>query len=136
MTGGRARDERGATSVAQMVIATPALLLGLMMIIQAGLYFHARNVAEQAAQAGAASARAYDGSAAAADERTQRYLSSINEKVLRNRSVTAQRGAESASVTVTGTVMTLVPGLTLTVEESATGPVERYVPPAEPQQQP
>ena len=46
------RDERGSMSLAQVVITAPALLFLLMLIVQFGLMFHARNVAEQAAQVG------------------------------------------------------------------------------------
>jgi Flp pilus assembly protein TadG len=126
----RRRDDRGATSAVELVIVAPALLLGLMMIVQGGLYFHARNVAEQAAQEGAATARAFDGTEVAATARAQNYLDSLASETLQNKSVTARRGPESATVTVTGTVMPLVPFLTLRVNQSATGPVERYVPPA------
>ena len=44
----RDHDERGAMSLAQVVITAPALLFLLMLIVQFGLMFHARNIAEQA----------------------------------------------------------------------------------------
>ena len=45
--------------------------------------------------------------------------------------VTASRTADTASVTVTGTVVSVVPGFSLSVSESASGPVEKYVPPVD-----
>ena len=54
--------------IAQMVLVAPALLFALMLIVQFGLLFHARNVAEQAAQEGAAAARRFDGTEAGAAE--------------------------------------------------------------------
>ena len=73
----RDRDERGAASLAQVVITAPALLFLLMLIVQFGLMFHARNVAEQAAQEGAATARRFDGTETAAQQRTLDYLTAL-----------------------------------------------------------
>jgi Flp pilus assembly protein TadG len=126
----RVRDERGASSVVETVLVAPALLLTLMLIVQFGLYFHAANVAENAAQEGAAAGRQFDGSQAGAEERARRFLAGLGPRMFSNRKVTATRTPENATVTVTGAVISLVPGLDLTVEESASGPVERYVPPA------
>ena len=125
----RVRDERGASSVAEVVLVAPALLFALMLIVQFGLMFHARNVAEQAAQEGAATARQFDGSAAAAESRTLTFLAELGPDTLQDRDVTVSRTAQSATVGVTGTVISVVPGLHLKVSESATGPVEGYVPP-------
>jgi Flp pilus assembly protein TadG len=127
----RVRDERGTASLAQTVLVAPALLLALMLIVQFGLLFHAKNVAENAAQEGAAAGRRFDGSEAGAAERARTFLAELGPRMLSNRTVTTQRTPETATVTVTGTVISLVPGLDLTVEESASGPVERYVPPAD-----
>ena len=127
----RVRDERGTASLAQTVLVAPALLFALMLIVQFGLFFHAKNVAENAAQEGAAAGRRFDGSQAGAEERARLFLAELGPQMLSNESVSAQRTAETATVTITGTVVSLVPGLNLKVEESASGPVERYVPPAD-----
>lgn len=125
----RSRDERGAVSLGQMVVIAPALLFGLMLIVQAGLYFHARNVVEQAAQEGAAEARVFDGDEASARQRALDYLGILGDRALTNRDVTVNRGPETATVTITGEVISLVPFVSWSVSESASGPVERYVPP-------
>ena len=126
----RMRDERGTASLAQTVLVAPALLFALMLIVQFGLLFHAQNVAENAAQEGAAAGRRFDGSQAGAAERARMFLAELGPRMLTHRTVTAQRTPETASVTVTGTVISLMPGLDLRVEETASGPVERYVPPS------
>jgi hypothetical protein len=53
---------------------------------------------------------------------------------LKDSHVTASRDAGAATVTVTGTVVTVVPLLSRVfgVRVTATGPVERYVPPVPP----
>ena len=43
-------------STTEFVILTPALILAIMMIVQAGLYYHAVSVASAAAQDGARAA--------------------------------------------------------------------------------
>ena len=125
----RVRSERGAASIAETVLVAPALLLALMMIVQFGLFFHARNVAETAAQEGVAEARAFDGSAATAETTTYEFLNELGPKMFTGRTVAVKRDQATASVTVTGTVISLVPGLKLEVQESAAGPVEKYVAP-------
>lgn len=124
-------DERGAMSLAQVVITAPALLFLLMLIVQFGLMFHARNIAEQAAQEGAAAARRFDGTTAQGREKALQLLTAVGEGTLKNRDVTANRTADTATVTVTGTVVSVVPGFSLSVSESASGPVEKYVPPVD-----
>lgn len=117
-------------SLAQVVITAPALLFLLMLIVQFGLMFHARNIAEQAAQEGAAVARRFDGTQTQGREKALQLLTAVGEGTLKDRDVTASRTADTASVTVTGTVVSVVPGFSLSVSESASGPVEKYVPPS------
>ena len=123
------RDERGATTV-EVVITAPALLLALMMIVQFGLAAHANSVARAAAEEGASHARRFDGSVGAGAERTHTYLDELGPSIIRDRAVSVERTAETATVTVTGTVISLVPGLDLSVSQSSSGPVERHVPAA------
>jgi Flp pilus assembly protein TadG len=118
-------------SLAQVVITAPALLFLLMLIVQFGLMFHARNVAEQAAQEGTAAARHFDGTTTQAREKALQLLATVGDGTLKHRDVTATRTDDTATVTVTGTVVSVVPGFTLSVSESASGPVEKYVPPVE-----
>ncbi|GAW48032.1 MULTISPECIES: TadE/TadG family type IV pilus assembly protein [unclassified Nocardioides] len=124
------RDERGAASLVQLVIVMPTLMLMSLLVVQFGLAFHARQVAEQAAQEGVASARRFDGTAEEGRAQALDLLSAIGPSTLKDRNVTVQRGATSASATVTGTVISVVPWVHLSVSETAEGPVERYVPPS------
>lgn len=125
----RVRDDRGAASIAQLVITAPALLFALMLIVQFGLMFHARNIAEQAAQEGAAAARHFDGTEARGHAKANQLLDAAGSGTLKDRAVSVTRTQDTATATVTGTVVSLVPGLSLNVSGSASGPVERYVPP-------
>lgn len=118
-------------SLAQVVITAPALLFLLMLIVQFGLMFHARNIAEQAAQEGVAAARSFDGTTAQGRESALQLLAAIGEGTLKGREVVATRTGTTATVTVTGTVVSVVPGFALSISESASGPVEQYVPPVD-----
>ena len=118
-------------SLAQVVITAPALLFLLMLIVQFGLMFHARNIAEQAAQEGVAAARRFDGTTAQGRLKALQLLTAVGDGTLKNRGVTANRTSDTATVTVTGTVVSVVPGFSLSVSESASGPVEQYVPPVD-----
>lgn len=124
----RRRGERGAAAIAQTVIVAPTILLALMSIVQFGLLFHARNIAENAAQAGAAAARSYDGSEASGRSQTAAYLSEAAGSTLSENTIDVTRGQAEVTVTVRGVVTSLIPGVHLHVTEAATGPVERYVP--------
>lgn len=125
----RRRDETGAAHLLEVVIVIPALFIVMMVIIQFGLMFHAKSVAEAAAQEGASVARHFDGTAGKGEQRARAYLTSVSSGTLTTSSVSGSRTATTASVTVTGSVVRLVPLIDLTVTETATGPVERYVPP-------
>lgn len=112
----------------QAVLIFPALLFILMLIIQFALYAHAASVAEAAAQEAAAVARRADGSQAGGAATANTTLATLGPKMLTNRSVSVDRSATTATVTITGRVVSLVPGVSLQVRETAQGPVERFVP--------
>ena len=116
--------ERGDGPVSAAVIA-PAFLALLFLVIQAGLWGHARTVASAAAQVGALSARGLntsaDAGAAARD-----YLAQTSGG-LTDVTVTTTRG-DQVTVTVTGTAPTLVPGVHLTVNEISSVPADRLTP--------
>ena len=97
------RSERGSTSV-QMVILMPVLFLVMFLGLQAALFYHARTVAIAAAQQGARAG---------------------GSDVLENASVTGSRTATEATVTVQGAALSVIPGWSPIVQQSATVPVER-----------
>ncbi|WP_460790668.1 TadE family protein [Nocardioides maradonensis] len=127
-SGGRV--ERGSVSV-ELVILLPALFALMFLGMQAALFYHARTTAIAAAAEGARAAggehgRDSDGAAAA--------NAFINESggdgVLQNTSTTVSRTATTATVTVTGFSLSVVPGWHVRITQSATLPVERLSAPA------
>lgn len=119
--------DRGAVS-AELVIATPLLLLMLLAIVQFALWSHAAHIAQAAASQGLAVARAQDGTAAAGAAGAQQMLDQLARGPLTGASVSADRTATSASIRISGTATSVIPFLHLPVHAAAAGPVERFVP--------
>ena len=125
MTRRRARDERGDASV-EVVLAVPVLLFMIMLVIQAGLWFHGSQLAEAAAQEGVQAGRSANGSAAAAEARARDFLGRLSPSVASSAQVLVRRTPEVTRVEITGRVQQVVPGLALTVSGAAEAPTERF----------
>lgn len=119
--------DRGAVS-AELVIATPLLLLMLLAIVQFALWSHATHIAQAAASQGLAVTRAQDGTAAAGSASAQQMLDQLAHGPLTGASVSTDRTATSASIRISGTATSVIPFLHLPVHAEAAGPVERFVP--------
>ncbi|MGW5053957.1 TadE/TadG family type IV pilus assembly protein [Actinokineospora sp. NPDC004072] len=119
--------DRGAVS-AELVIATPLLLLMLLAIVQFALWSHATHIAQAAASQGLAAARSQTGTAADGTSTAQQLLDQLASGPLTASAVTSGRTAASAWVRVSGTATSVVPFLRLPVHAEAGGPVERFVP--------
>ncbi len=126
----RARGERGSVSL-ELAVVFPVVLLLIFGTVQAALYFHARNVALAAAEEGLRDARVENGSDSAGVRRAEAFLVDAGgSRVLLGFSVTADRGATEATVTVQGTSPSVLPGIGgFAVAQSATGPRERVTTP-------
>ncbi|MEU4095901.1 TadE/TadG family type IV pilus assembly protein [Streptomyces sp. NPDC026673] len=115
----------------QMAIVFPFVILLTLAVVQAGMWFHARNIALAAAREGVTAARTYRATDTDGAPRAREALRRIAGDSLRDPSVsTAGSGTESVRVTVTGTAPSLLPGIAgLRVTQSATSPRERWTTP-------
>ena len=120
-----ARDERGAVS-AELVIATPLLLLLIMGVIQFALWQHATHVAGAVAQQGLAVGRLQGETAAAGQSEAQSVLDQLGSGVLVDSNITATRTGTTTTVVVTGHAESVVGLFSLPVKATATGPTEIY----------
>ena len=107
-------------------------MLGLFTLLflglQAGLYYHARSVAIAAAQEGAREAGSQHGSQASGVAAAQQFLSEAGGPgVIVNTHISGSRSATTATVTVTGQSMSVLPGISIDITQSATVPVERLI---------
>lgn len=118
-----ARDERGAVS-AELVIATPLLLLLIMGVIQFALWEHATHVAGAAAQQALAVGRLQGETAANGEAEGEAVLSQVGGGVLVSPTVSATKTAATTTVVVTGRAVSVVGLFSLPVRAVASGPSE------------
>lgn len=116
-------DERGEVA-ANTVIA--AAVLGLFfLVVQAGLWFNANQVAGGAARHALDAARVETGSAANGEATAEQFLGQTGS--LRNTRVSVERHADTVTVTVTGTAWSPQPFIDPHVTVTLTAPVERVI---------
>jgi Flp pilus assembly protein TadG len=119
--------DRGSATV-EVAIAMPVIMLLLMLVVQAGVYFHTRAVVTTAAHKAADAVRVDEGSIPAGQAAADAFLDR-NAPALDDRSVEVVRTADRAEVTVSGNVVSLVFGLDLfPVSVSVSAPIERVTP--------
>lgn len=129
----RTRGDRGASAL-ELSLVAPTLLAFIFFSIQAGLYFYGRTVAEQAAREGVSKLRLAqtetisDSIRGDVQSAVEAYALAVGrETLLGPKATTTYDGATGVvSVTVTGDVITLVPGLDLTVTQRVFGEIERF----------
>ena len=126
----RWRGESGAVA-AELVIATPLLLLLILGVIQFALWEHATNLAEAAAQQGLSVARLQGETAQAGTAETQSVLAQLAGGVLVGPQVTATRTGATTTVVVSGHAESVVGIFSLPVRATAAGPTEPPAPNAQ-----
>jgi Flp pilus assembly protein TadG len=119
----RRGSERGSTSI-EMVILLPALFALMFLGLQAALLYQGRAVALAAAQEGAREAAAETGTAVSGI-RTAEIFVATSTSGLTNATVVGQRTATVATITVSATSLSVIPGWNPTITQSASLPVER-----------
>ena len=121
----RAAGRDHGSSTIEIVILMPAVLLLLFGIVQAGLFYNARNTANTAAQVGVLIARAENGSFAQGATATRNYLKQFDS--LAGAQVGGGRTANTATITVAVDAPSVLPGLPLPqINASASAPVEAF----------
>jgi hypothetical protein len=116
--------ERGSTSI-QMVILMPAMFAVMFLGMQAALIYHARTLAIASAQEGARAAGAENGTAGAGISTARDYLTDTASDALTSTVVTGERTATTATVTVRGVALSVLPGWRPAISQSSSVTVER-----------
>lgn len=136
----RRRDAESGVSAIEFVILTPFLFFLIFATVQFAIYFFARHVAIAAAQEGDRVARAEAATSpnwkADATDKAKGWVGQLGPSLLvldpkDGGAVAGQvvNGNDwSVSVTVSGSVPSLMFWAHLTVSETSTGPVERFIP--------
>ncbi len=121
----RLRGEAGVTT-SQMAFLFPAVLLLLMLIVQYGLWWHAKQVANAAAAEAVNVVQLPTGSEDAGAEAADDFLAQSGN--LSNVTIVVDRDPTLVTVEVIGDAPQLVPGFDWTVTARSQGPVERFIP--------
>ena len=121
----RGRGEDGLTAT-QLSIVMPVLLFWIMLIVQYGLWFHAKQVAAAAAAEAIDAAQVPDGLASDGEAAARSFLAQSGN--LAEVAVAVDRTPERVAVRVSGRAPQVVPGMAWSVASEAQAPVERFVP--------
>lgn len=122
----RADGDRGSSTV-EFVICAAAMVLLLMMVVQIGVWYHTRAVAQTAARHGLDHVRTLDGSTADGIAIASEFLAQSGGG-LDSAQVDASRSALESTVTVTGRVVSILPGVSFAITVTVDAPTERIEP--------
>ncbi|NYI03244.1 TadE family protein [Allostreptomyces psammosilenae] len=107
---------------------TPIVLVLTLAVVQAGLWWYARQVVLTAAREGAEIGRAYQSSPGDGERQAWDVLERLGGGLSDVRVSVADSTPERVLVTVSGRAPTLIPGVEgPRITQSASGPVERVV---------
>src|SRR5690625_1044878 len=118
----RTEDDSGST---ELVVATPAMLLLLALLVQVALWAHADHLTQTIADHGHAQTRVLEGTEEQGQARAQEVADQLRGELLSELSITVERTDTHARVQVQASVPTVLPGLDWPVSSQVTGPVER-----------
>ena len=118
------RGDDGLSTV-ELAVLMPVLLFWMMLIVQFGLWYHAKHVASAAADVAVDTARVPGGTARDAERDAAAVLASAGN--LAEVSVAVARHPDRVLAEVSGAAPRLVPGFAWRVTVRASGPVERFV---------
>jgi Flp pilus assembly protein TadG len=121
-------DDRGLSTL-QLTIAAPVVLWWLMLIVQYGLWWHAKQVADGAAAEAVDVAQTPTGTAADGESAARGFLGQAGN--LSDVTVSVDRGVDTVRVEVHGDAPQLVPGWSWGVTARSEAPVERFIPESE-----
>jgi Flp pilus assembly protein TadG len=127
----------GGAATTELVIAAPAFLFMIMLIVQAGLYFHASSIASAAAQEGARAATVQGGSIPEGEQVADDFVQTLAPRLLDDVESVGREvdNGQMVRMTVSGDVTEVfrLPGVSLdfTVRETSEGVYERFRPATE-----
>lgn len=119
----RRNGDRGAEPVEFAIVAS-VMIIVTFVVIQVGLVYYARSIALGAATHGVSVGRAFNASDTAAGNAAENFLDQAGDG-LEGRNVTVDQDADEIEVIITGTAISVVPGMTFSVRQSARGSIEQ-----------
>lgn len=121
------REDDGGALILSYVAVLPFVFLFLMVVIQAAFWFLARDTALAAARQGADAARALNAPRSAGPAAALAFVRAVGAGYLQDPRATASGSSgATVSITVSGHVPSFVPGLVVSVSETAQAPAEEF----------
>ncbi|MHA6632104.1 TadE family protein [Pseudonocardia sichuanensis] len=123
-------DERGGATSVEMALLWTVLTVLILAVVQIALLFYAGQLALTAAQDGLRSGRYYAAESVidAAQRDAEEFLARAGGSTLTDVAVTASVDDGVLRVRVTGTALSLIPGVPLAISREAVGQLERITP--------
>ncbi|SCE70117.1 TadE-like protein [Micromonospora purpureochromogenes] len=122
--------DRGANPV-ELAVVMPAVLVLLFASVQVAAWFVARSTALNAAQSGVNAQRVLQAPAGAGEARATRFLGAAGDWLVGwdSPGPTCVTGPTEVTCTVTGRSLSVIPGVSFRVRQTAHGTVERWTNP-------
>ncbi|MBM0238743.1 pilus assembly protein [Micromonospora sp. ATA32] len=119
--------DRGANPV-ELAVVMPVILVLLFASIQAAVWFVARSTALNAAQSGVNAQRVLGAEPGAGERRARGFLRAAGDWLVGwdSSGPTCTTGATEVTCTVRGRSLSVIPGVSFAVEQTAHGTVERW----------
>ncbi|MDG4821871.1 pilus assembly protein [Asanoa sp. WMMD1127] len=118
-------SDRGASPV-ELAIVAPLIILLLFVAIQIASIFIARSAALSAAQEAVSAQRAYQAPPGVGISKAQAFLANTSEWLGAASVVPAPAPADEVAFTVTGQALSVIPGVSFPVSQTAHGTIERF----------
>jgi len=109
----------------EFVMVMPVVMLIFLILVQWSVQLYNDRIVHAAAREAAVDAAAWDGTENSGKKTAEEYLTGSGSD-LSNTRVRISMSATEVTVTISGDVMTLVPGMTKRVSATATVPRERF----------
>ncbi|MEV0155392.1 TadE/TadG family type IV pilus assembly protein [Micromonospora sp. NPDC050686] len=124
------RDDRGANPV-ELAVVMPVVFVLLFGSIQVAAWFVARATALNAAQSAVTAQRVYQAPPGAGEQRAVAFLTAAGDWLVgwQDPGPACVTEDNQVTCTVTGTSLSVVPGVSFAVRQTAHGTVERWTVP-------
>jgi hypothetical protein len=118
-------DECGSSTV-EAVLVIPVVMLILLTVIQFALWAHASEVTQLSAAAGDRVARSVNGDSAGGVAEAEAVLARSGSDVQSGSAVASVAPGDEVRITVTGSALSILPGLSLPVSATQVGPIQEF----------
>ncbi len=120
----RVEQERGAAGIVAAVIVVPALLSLILVAVQIGLWYIANSAAQTAAEEGSRAMAGQHASQQDGCKAAQDFAERAGHNLFEVADISCTR-TDQATVTVSGSALSLLAGVPVRVAQTASLPVER-----------